>query len=116
MSEASEPWWIVCLCAQWCKVCRGWRADFEALAAQQPQWRFAWVDVEDEEELVGDFDVETFPTLLLGRAGQLRYCAPIAPRPEVLLRLAQGLLGEHAPGTGNAEVLALLQRIIAERS
>ncbi|QXL85252.1 co-chaperone YbbN [Comamonas sp. NLF-1-9] len=115
MSESREAWWIVCLCAQWCKVCRGWRADFEALAAQQPQWRFAWVDIEDEEALVGDFDVETFPTLLLGRAGQLRYCAPIAPRPEALLRLAQGLLGPDAPAANEPEALALLQRIIASR-
>ncbi len=36
--------------------------------------RFAWVDIEDESELVGDLDIEDFPTLLLAREDR-RFCS-----------------------------------------
>jgi len=62
---SAQAWSVVCLCAAWCGVCRQYEVEFRALQQQFPQVRFVWLDVEDEEELVGDLDVETFPTLLI---------------------------------------------------
>jgi lipid A ethanolaminephosphotransferase len=40
---------------------------FEEQARAHPGLRFAWIDVEDEAEAMGDVDIETFPTLLVPR-------------------------------------------------
>lgn len=107
--------WVVCLCAEWCNVCRGLRQGFEALAADAPGVHFAWVDVEDEEALVGDFEVETFPTLLMGSGAELRFAGPVQPQAPVIARLMAGLLGPGGAALDNGEALAVLQRVIASR-
>ena len=44
-----------------------------AVGGVHPAVRFVWIDIEDEAEVAGDLDVETFPTLLVadGQAGAL---------------------------------------------
>jgi len=80
--------WVICLCAQWCDVCRQYRPAFESLSTNWPKIRFAWVDVEDEESVVGDVEVETFPTLLIGNIqGNVRFFGPLLPQAQVLQRL-----------------------------
>lgn len=116
MAEKPDDWWVVCLCAQWCNVCRGLRAAFDALAADTPHVHFAWVDVEDEEALVGDLDIETFPTLLMGSAAELRFAGPVQPQGQVITRLIAGLLGPGGVALDDEETLALLRRVIASRS
>lgn len=65
MAGDDQPtWWVACLCAAWCGVCRDFLPMFTAQAGANPHMRFAWVDVEDEDETMGDVDIETFPTLL----------------------------------------------------
>ena len=86
-------WWVVCLCAAWCNVCRDYRAVFDALALQHPQARFVWVDVEDEEEVAGELDVETFPTLLLADGRHARFLGPLLPQAGVLARMLASLQG-----------------------
>lgn len=71
---------VVCLCAAWCGTCREYKATFEALQQANPTHRYRWVDIEDEADLVGDIDVETFPTLMLAHAGQLLFAGPVLPR------------------------------------
>ena len=56
---------------------RDWLPMFTAQARAHPHMRFAWVDVEDEDEAMGDVDIETFPTLLVARGDQVLYFAPI---------------------------------------
>lgn len=56
---------IVCYCAQWCDTCKKYQDDFERLADQCPQHAFVWIDIEENPELLGDEDVENFPTLLI---------------------------------------------------
>ncbi len=90
---ASAQWWVVCLCAAWCNVCRDYRAVFDALALQHPQTRFVWVDVEDEEEVAGELDVETFPTLLLADGRHARFLGPLLPQAGVLARMLASLQG-----------------------
>ncbi|MFG6447988.1 thioredoxin domain-containing protein [Roseateles sp. BYS180W] len=81
---------VACLCAAWCRVCDGFRAEFDALAARFEStvvWR--WVDVEDEESELLGLEVETFPCLLVASAGQLRFFGPVAPQGAAVERLVQ---------------------------
>lgn len=82
---------VVCLCAAWCGVCRQYEPEFSALQSKFPRVRFVWMDVEDEEDLMGDVDVETFPTLLIGKAEQALFLGPLLPQIKVLERLIASL-------------------------
>lgn len=85
------PTWVVCLCAEWCGLCRDYRAVMQSMAARYPAWRFAWMDIEDQadvlSEVLGDMEIETFPTLLIADADGLRFLGPLQPQPEHLARL-----------------------------
>ena len=70
---------VVCLCADWCGTCRDYRPHFDALAGEFSDGRFVWYDIEDDAERVGHIDVETFPTLLIERAGHVVYLGPVLP-------------------------------------
>ena len=83
--------WVVCLCADWCGLCRDYRELFTRMAARYPAFKFAWLDVEDEAALAGDFDIETFPTLLLADAGGTRFFGALTPQPQTLSRLLDSL-------------------------
>ena len=71
---------VVCLCAAWCGTCRDYEATFAELQQAAPGHRYRWIDIEDEAELVGEVDVETFPTLLVAHAGQVLFAGPVLPR------------------------------------
>ena len=73
---------VACLCAEWCGVCREVRQLFDRLAQEHAALRFEWIDIEDEAELMGEVDVETFPTLLIADAGEPRFFGPVLPRAE----------------------------------
>ena len=91
--------WVACLCAQWCGTCREYQPLFDQLAAQLPQARFTWVDVETHDDLLGDLDIENFPTLLIADAqGQARFAGTVLPHAETLQRMCQAALaGDFAP-------------------
>ena len=97
-------WVVACLCAAWCGTCGSYRSAFEALAARHPDKTFVWIDIEDQAEVVGDLDVENFPTLLLQRDDTVAFFGTMLPdaalaerlvlaqaelAPEELTRLAQ---------------------------
>ena len=112
MNSDQAPVGVVCLCAAWCGVCRQYAPEFEALKARFPQVRFDWVDVEDEEEVVGDVDVETFPTLLIGQGSKALFLGPLLPQIKVLERLLTSLLAGESGGTAvSEEDDALWQRV-----
>lgn len=71
---------VVCLCAAWCGTCREYEATFAELQRAAPGHRYRWIDIEDEAELVGDIDVETFPTLMLSHRGRVLFAGPVLPR------------------------------------
>ena len=113
---AHQPWWVVCLCAQWCGVCREYRSAFEALARDWPQLRFEWVDVEDEEDLVGDVDVETFPTILITDGAVARFLGTVLPQPQVVGRMLQSLRADPGAPAADAQAQALFKRIAAAKA
>ena len=89
---ASDPVaWVVCLCADWCGLCRDYQAVFAQMAARYPAFRFAWLDIEDQADLVGDIDVDTFPTVLMADAQGIRFFGPLTPQANTLSRLLDSL-------------------------
>jgi len=82
---------IVCLCAAWCGTCRDYEATFAALQSALPGHRYRWIDIEDEAELAGDIDVETFPTLMLAHRGRVLFAGPVLPRLGDAQRLVEVL-------------------------
>jgi thioredoxin 1 len=113
----ASPLWVICLCAEWCNVCRDWRDAFNEAARAHPQVRFAWVDVEDEADAMGDVDIETFPTVLIARDNQPLFLGPVLPSGAQLARLISSLApaGETtnpAPSV-SAEAAPLLARLQA---
>lgn len=103
---------MICLCAAWCGVCREWTATFDALAASHPQVRFAWVDVEDEADALGDVDIETFPTLLVAHGRRAVFFGPVQPSPTQVAKLLDKLLADPSAGRETAhEAHALLDRL-----
>ncbi|HUR89667.1 MAG TPA: thioredoxin family protein [Ramlibacter sp.] len=84
-------WWVIALCAEWCNVCREWRAVFNEAARSRGDMKFAWVDVEDEADAMGDVDIETFPTVLVGRGSEALFLGPVQPSGAQLSRLLASL-------------------------
>lgn len=89
---AEPPLTVICLCADWCGTCRDYREVFDALEASWPAHRFVWVDIEDEAELVGDLDIETFPTLVVSAGSELLFAGPVLPRQTDSERLFDSLM------------------------
>ena len=79
---------------------------------RHPEAAFHWVDIEDEAEVMGDVDVETFPTLLIACGAEVHHFGALPPQPEVLVRLLGGFQADpgRVPRT-DAEAKALWQRV-----
>ena len=82
-------WLVACLCAAWCDTCTAYRATFDTLAARHPQWSFVWIDIEDQADLVGDLDIENFPTLLIQQADTVAFFGHLPADLQVAERLLQ---------------------------
>ena len=82
-------WVVACLCAGWCDVCKQYRAGFEALASEFPGHQFVWIDIEDQADLVGDLDVENFPTILMQHADTVAFYGTMLPEPRQVARLLE---------------------------
>lgn len=86
---ASGGWIVACLCAQWCGTCGAYRAAFESLAVRHPGVHFVWIDIEDQADVVGDLDVDNFPTLLIQRDDIVAFFGTMLPDPALADRLLQ---------------------------
>lgn len=86
MTDTPPEFLIACLCAAWCGTCRDYRAGFDALADRFPEARFLWLDVEDDAELLDDYEVETFPTLLIQRHETVLFFGTMLPHHDLLQR------------------------------
>ena len=86
---ASGRWVVACLCAAWCDVCKQYRSGFDALTGQYPQHQFVWIDIEDQADLVGDLDVENFPTILIQKDDIVAFYGTMMPEPRLIARMME---------------------------
>lgn len=108
---------ISCLCAAWCTTCEAYRAVFAAVAARHPGLEFAWVDIEDEADRLGEEpDVRNFPTLLVDEGETVHFLGTVLPHEATLERLAREAAAGQVPRGIDAQVSrdpAALARAIA---
>lgn len=76
-----------------------------------------WCDIEDEAELVGDVDVEDFPTLLIIRGGQAFYFGTSLPLEPVVAQLLRAVRDSAGPiATIPVAVQHLCERLLEGNS
>ncbi len=94
---------VACLCAAWCRLCDDYRAVLREVAAElapaEPTLQWHWIDIEDEAELLGDVDVETFPTLVIADSAAVRFAGPLTPQADTLRRLLRATVVDAQAGT-----------------
>ncbi len=110
---------LACLCAAWCRLCEGYAAVFAdavaALRRTRPELQAHWIDIEDEADLLGDLEVETFPTLVLVQGRYTLFAGTLTPQLATVLRVLRAALDGAAQGARPApqppEVLAFADRL-----
>ena len=110
---------IACLCAAWCRLCDEYAPVLgqvvSELAVAHGGLRLHWIDIEDEAELVGEFDVETFPTIVVIDSDEVRFAGPLTPQPDTLRRLLRATVIDARSGVGwpavAPEVRAFAERL-----
>ena len=86
------------------------------MARAHPDVRFEWVDIEDESDLVGDLDVETFPTLLIADGERALFLGPLLPQAPVLARLLASLQAAPGSAVAGGEAQGVFERVRTVRS
>lgn len=106
---STSPLVVLALCADWCGTCRDFQQVLQRLAEARPEIVFAWADIEDDAELVGDIDVESFPTLAVFRAGQALHYGVSLPQEGLVARMIDALAARppQAASAMAEEVVAL---------
>jgi thioredoxin 1 len=105
---AGDGWIVACLCAAWCGSCRDYRAGFDEMAERHPEKHFIWIDIEDQADVVGDLDVDNFPTLLIQHGETVAFFGPMQPDHRLAERLLLALVEQdinslQAKALGSAE-------------
>jgi thiol-disulfide isomerase/thioredoxin len=128
-SLTDDSWIVACLCAAWCNACRDYRPGFFEAAERHPNAHFVWIDIEDQADVVGELDVDNFPTLLIQRGDLVTFYSPVHPdaRQAERLLLAQSEQSveelkrmafsdsERAGWQENCNLRALLRNAISTR-
>ena len=79
-----------------------------ALAEAMPERVFAWIDIEEHAELLGDEEVENFPTLLVQLGDRVLFYGPMLRIGHLERLLASLDAGSAAITTGLPDPPALL--------
>ena len=107
---------LACLCAAWCRLCDDYGPVFDRVARglreHHPGLQVHWIDIEDEAELLGDFEVETFPTIVVVTGEAVPFAGPLAPQPETLQRVLTAVLSpSHATASPPPALAAFAARL-----
>jgi thioredoxin-like negative regulator of GroEL len=110
---------VACLCAAWCRLCDEYapvlRQVVAELAAAGVPLRAHWIDIEDQADLLGELDIETFPTLVVFDDQALRFAGPLTPQADTLRRVLRATLQQTGPtaqaAAAGAAFEAFVQRL-----
>ena len=91
--QQNHPTVVLCFCAAWCDSCTQYQEKFEVLSAQYPEASFVWIDIEEYPELLGEEDVENFPTVAIMHGQEIRFMGTLLPHIGHLDRLIQAMEG-----------------------
>ena len=106
--SGNEGLLVVCLCAAWCQTCGEFCGTFDRLARSHPGAGFVWLDVEDDSALVGDIEIENFPTLAVFRGDKALFYGVTMPQEGVVARtLASLARTDRDPVAVPAEIAGL---------
>jgi thiol-disulfide isomerase/thioredoxin len=108
--------WVACLCAAWCVACREYGATFAALAGQfAADADFAWIDIEDDADALGDVDIENFPTLLIADSQGARFFGTVMPQASAAERLIRSALAASLAADADRALIARVGALVPER-
>jgi thioredoxin 1 len=110
-SIASRDLLVIGLCAAWCNTCGEFLDAFESVARESPGATFLWLDIEDDADLVGDVEVENFPTLAIFDRSRAIHFGVSLPQASLLSRLVRTLGPESRTVPVDASVKALPEAI-----
>ncbi len=110
VSTPKRPVLVACLCAAWCGTCREYQPNFLALGKSFPDASFLWIDIEDEADWIGHFDVDDFPTLLIQIGNEVMFFGSMLPQIPLLSRTLEALL-EMTEAQARAYVHASEERL-----
>jgi thiol-disulfide isomerase/thioredoxin len=112
----TDPLFVACLCAAWCRTCDDYRETFDALAREfGAPTRFLWVDIEDDEDALGIVDVADFPTLLIAQGDEIHFFGPVTPHAQTARQLLQRALQDELGRLADAALAGLPARLRALR-
>lgn len=85
---------IVDFWAPWCGPCKGFAPVYEELSEKYPDIVFAKVNTEEQQQLAGEFQIRSIPTLMIFREQIILFSQPGAlqgPQLEQVIEQANGL-------------------------
>jgi len=86
-TQLPDEFLVICLCAEWCGVCRDYKPAFLTLTTQFPDTRFCWFDIEERADDLGELDIENFPMIIIRRHRWVLFYGAIQPRLSHLKKL-----------------------------
>ena len=111
----SNPLLVAVLCATWCKTCTEFCGTFDKLAKENADTKFVWLDVEDDSAMVGDLDIENFPTLAVFRGDKPLFYGVTMPQEGVVARTLASLKREDRDAISVPEEISGLPEALASR-
>ncbi|MYN14541.1 thioredoxin [Pusillimonas sp. TS35] len=109
LTDNPEGLVVACYCAAWCGTCNQYRPAFDALAQRWPQHTFVWIDVEELPELLGDEEIENFPTLLIQNQAGNAFFGTLLPHISHLEQLIERYDQDTPPvAQGPAQLASML--------
>lgn len=114
MPDQSERLLIACFCAAWCRTCDDYVQVFDRLqAAFGPRADFAWVDIEDQSDVLDNVDVENFPTLLISDVHRVYFWGTLLPHEGVAIQMVERALAGDFPASTAPDIALVNQRLRA---